>query len=116
MWTPKADDGKLMELDRLGKLRPGALRDSLETLIKHYNIDLVSIDPFVKTHGVGENDNTLIDKVAGLLTELSHKYNIAVDAPHHVNKGQTKDSRAGRREPGPWGQCSEGRCSFGLHA
>jgi RecA-family ATPase len=95
LWAPKASDGKLMELDKYGNLRPGGLRGSLEALIAAKNIDLVGIDPFVKLHSVGENDNTLIDKVAGLLTEICHKFNIAADAPHHVNKAQNKDSEPG---------------------
>jgi hypothetical protein len=47
----------------------------------------LGIDPFVKTHSVGENNNDAIDAVAQVLTDLTHKYNISVDAPHHTSKG-----------------------------
>jgi AAA domain/Primase C terminal 2 (PriCT-2) len=95
LWAPKADDGKLMELDRRGNLRAGDLKDSLELLVAHYKLDIVGIDPFVKSHSVGENDNAMIDKVVGLLTDICHKFNIAIDVPHHVNKAQNKDSEPG---------------------
>jgi hypothetical protein len=93
-WSPRGDDSRLITVDRRGNLRPGPLRDHLEYLIKKHKLDLIGIDPFVKTHGVGENDNTLIDKVAQILTDICHEYNIAADVPHHVNK-QNKDTEPG---------------------
>jgi hypothetical protein len=49
------------------------------------------LDPFVKSHGIEENDNSGIDNVAQMLTDLAVKYDIAVDAPHHISKGGPAD-------------------------
>jgi hypothetical protein len=63
----------------------------LEILIRRaipvLNLDGVCLDPFVKTHGVNENDNNAIDFVCGLLTAISIDLNISTDLPHHTNKG-----------------------------
>jgi hypothetical protein len=53
-----ADVGKLMTTDRYGRLARGALAENLESVIASREIDLVSLDPFVKTHAVEENSNT----------------------------------------------------------
>jgi hypothetical protein len=86
LWAPGAKGGKLMHRDRHGNPIIGTLGDKLKKLINHYKIDLIGLDPFVKTHGVGENDNTLIDMVVQVLVDLIHETNIAGDAPHHVSK------------------------------
>jgi hypothetical protein len=86
LWAPGASEGKLMELDRHGNPIVGALRDKLRALINHYKLDLIGLDPFVKTHGVGENDNSLIDMVIQVLVNLIHETGIAGDVPHHVSK------------------------------
>ena len=78
LWAPGAKGGKLMELDRHGNPKIGDLRDNLEAIIVENKIDLVGIDPFVKSHGVGENNNNAIDLVAQVLVELMHKHNIAL--------------------------------------
>jgi hypothetical protein len=83
-----------MEMDAKGRLALGALRNKLERLIERHQIGIVSLDPFVKAHAVGENDNNAIDKVVGVLTDLAHKYNLAVDVPHHVSKGQAEPGNA----------------------
>ena len=91
---PGPDAGKLMEMDEKGRLALGALRAKLErTIIKH-KIDIISLDPFVKAHAVGENDNNAIDKVVGVLTDLAHKHDLAVDVPHHVSKGAAEPGNA----------------------
>ena len=51
--------------------------------------DLVVLDPFVKLHGLEENDNSAMDYVADLLTQLAHEYDIAIDSPAHTRKGLT---------------------------
>ena len=95
LWAPKADEGKLMELNKWGNLVIGKLRDKLKALIVQHKLDLVGIDPFIKTHSVGENDNTLIDKVVQVLVNLSHEMNIAPDVPHHVSKSPKNDPEPG---------------------
>jgi hypothetical protein len=97
LWAPGARGGKLMELDRRGNPVEGRLSDNLRKLVTERNIDFVGIDPFVKSHGVGENNNTGIDMVVQVLVDLCHELNIGADVPHHVSKA----SRAGGEgEPG----------------
>jgi hypothetical protein len=85
-WSAKATDGKLMVLDRFGNPRVGDLKDSVEALIVQHNFDLIGVDPFIKSHGVGENNNVAIDMVAQVLTDMCAQYNIATGIPHHVSK------------------------------
>ena len=59
-------------------------------------IDVVSVDPFVKSHSVEENANSAIDDVVQVLTDMAAKYNIAVDTPHHTSKGAADPGNADR--------------------
>jgi hypothetical protein len=95
LWSAKAQDGKLMILDRFGNPRIGDLKDSIEASIVQHNLDLIGIDPFIKSHGVGENNNVAIDMVAQVLTDMCAEFNIAADIPHHVSK-----KAAGDKDPG----------------
>ena len=65
----------------------GLLAARLERTIVERQIDIVMLDPFIKSHGLAENDNNNIDAVAQILTDVAIKYNIAVDVPHHMAKG-----------------------------
>jgi hypothetical protein len=94
--APGAGAGKLMMQDRGGKLIRGELVQKLEDTIVARKIDIVSLDPFVKTHSVEENDNSAIDDVVQVLTDLSAKYDIAVDTPHHTSKGNAEPGNAHR--------------------
>jgi hypothetical protein len=86
LWAPGARGGKLVQLDKRGNPIVGKLREHLETYVTAKTIDFVGLDPFVKTHGVGENDNAKIDLVVQVLVDLCHKLNIGADVPHHVSK------------------------------
>jgi hypothetical protein len=94
--APGAAAGKLMTADRRGQLSRGALADNLETTIVARKIDIVSLDPFVKTHAVEENSNTPIDNVTQVLTDIAAKHNISVDSPHHTSKGLAEPGNADR--------------------
>jgi hypothetical protein len=96
--APGAKAGKLMGMDKRGRAVPGKLGTNLEATIIARKIDFVMLDPFVKTHSVEENLNSAIDDVVQILTDLATKHNIAIDAPHHVRKGQMEpgDADAGR--------------------
>jgi hypothetical protein len=91
---------KGIKLAQLQDGAPGAgpLEAMLRETIQHYQIDLIGLDPFVKLHALGENDNGAMDFVCDLLVKLAIEFNIAVDAPHHTKKGlQTAgDADAGR--------------------
>lgn len=84
--APGGKAGKIMTADR-GRTVRGTLADELEREIMEKKIDIVALDPFVKSHGVEENANNLIDEVVQVLTDLAAKHKIAVDTPHHVSKG-----------------------------
>ena len=66
----------------------GGLADSLRATITRRSIDLVILDPFVKTHSVEENDNSRMDEVIQILADLATEADIAVDIPHHTSKGR----------------------------
>jgi hypothetical protein len=94
--TPGANAGKLMISEKGGCLVRGALAQHLEDAVAARKIDIVSLDPFVKTHSVEENSNSAIDDVVQILTDLAAKYDIAVDAPHHTSKGPAEPGNASR--------------------
>ena len=79
---------KLVEM-RNGNRIVGALEPTLRRAIERRRPDLVVLDPFVKLHGLEENDNSAMDYVADLLTQLAHEYDIAIDSPAHTRKGLT---------------------------
>ena len=58
----------------------------IERAIKHHKIDVVSLDPFIKSHGFDENSNNAIDFVCTLLAKIAIDRDCAVDLPHHTNK------------------------------
>ena len=59
-------------------------------------IDVVSLDPFVKTHGVVENSNDHMDAVVEVLADLATEHQIAADIPHHTTKGNSEAGNADR--------------------
>ena len=94
--SPGAAGGKLMTTDKNGRFSRGELANNLEAVIVARKIDLVALDPFVKTHSVEENNNSAIDDVAQILTDLCAKYDIAVDSPHHTAKGSAEPGNANK--------------------
>jgi hypothetical protein len=94
--APGAEAGKLMTMDKNGCAVLGQLAKYLEAEIVAHSIDLVMIDPFVKSHSVEENLNSMIDDVAQVLSDLTAKYDIAIDVPHHISKGVAEPGNANR--------------------
>jgi hypothetical protein len=94
--APGAAAGKLATT-KDGVVTAGELEKHLIEAIERYRIDVVVIDPFVKSHGVAENSNSEVDVVASVLARLAITHNCAVDAPHHVAKG---GAEAGNGENG----------------
>jgi hypothetical protein len=89
--APGAAGGKILIQDNRGGITQGTLAGAIEAEIVKHKIDIVSIDPFVKSHGVEENSNSMIDNVIQILSDLAIKHNIAMDTPHHTRKG-TQDA------------------------
>lgn len=54
--------------------------------IERNKIDVLIIDPFISTHGVNENDNGAIDKVAKLWAQIADYTNCSIDVVHHLRK------------------------------
>jgi hypothetical protein len=94
--TPGASGGKLMMLDLRGRPIVGALATKLADTIKARRIDVCSVDPFVKSHSIEENSNSMIDKVAQILSDIAEQFNCAIDVPHHTAKGQADPGNADR--------------------
>jgi hypothetical protein len=97
--TPKL--AKLAEMNNRTR-SVGPLIQQIRYAIECHDPDLVSLDPFIKTHSLEENDSGDMDFVCDLLAGLAVEYNIAVDSPHHVHKGQMKpgDADSGRGSSG----------------
>jgi hypothetical protein len=60
--------------------------DAIIGEIRKHKIDVMVIDPFVSTHGVNENDNGAIDRVAKLWGQIANDTNCAIEIIHHVRK------------------------------
>jgi hypothetical protein len=84
-------DLKLAKQRRNGDTIPGKLGAALEETIVRRGVDLVILDPLIKTHGVQENDNNALDMVAEILSDIAARHHIAVDFPHHTRKGGQAD-------------------------
>jgi hypothetical protein len=63
----------------------------IERFIADRAIDVVIIDPFVRTHGVSENDNQKINAVVEEFARLADGGNCAIELVHHVGKTKTGD-------------------------
>jgi hypothetical protein len=94
--APGGKASKLLTTDRGGRAVRGLLAANIEAEIVANKIDLVIIDPFVKSHSVEENLNSVIDDVVQILTDLADKHNIGIDSPHHTSKGPADPGNANR--------------------
>ena len=72
----------------------GKLGAALERSITRRSAGTVFLDPFVKTHSVGENDNMAIDFVVEILAELAIRLDCAICSPHHTRKGAADPGNA----------------------
>jgi hypothetical protein len=98
LWAvaPGKSAGKVMATDEKGHARIGELTDKIVSVVEHRRIDLVALDPFVKSHSVEENKNSAVDDVMQVLTDLCAAHNIAIDVPHHVSKGGSDPGNSDR--------------------
>ncbi len=92
--TPDAAAGKIMVADEKGQAVRSKLADTIENCITRRAIDIVMLDPFVKSHAVEENSNTAMDAVMRLLADMAVKHDIAIDVPHHARKGPSNPGNA----------------------
>jgi hypothetical protein len=59
---------------------------ALTTLVKDNQADVLSIDSFIRTHGVNENDNSAIQSVVECFEDVAGPANCAVHLWHHTRK------------------------------
>jgi hypothetical protein len=78
---------KLALMDARRGPQVGELEALVRRKVQELRIDLVGFDPLIKLHSLEENDNSGMDFVAGLLTDLAIELNIGVDTAHHTSKG-----------------------------
>jgi AAA domain len=80
----------------------GPLEQQLRDAIARCKPDIISLDPFIKTHALEENNSGDMDFVCDLLARIGVEFNIAVDSPHHVHKGTLVpgDADSGRGSSG----------------
>jgi hypothetical protein len=84
-------DGRETEIVIAHQLKAGVqivkpLEEALITALLRAQIDVLTLDPFVSTHRVSENDNTAIDAVAKTFARIAGKANCAIEFVHHVRK------------------------------
>jgi hypothetical protein len=54
--------------------------------LREKHVDCLILDPFVSTHGVPENDNGAIERVATVFADIADEVNCCVELPHHTRK------------------------------
>lgn len=97
-WVTNPIELKLARISSTNSRRvePGELAVELRRVILDKRIDIVAIDPFLKSHEADENDNALIDQVCVLLVRIAIECGCAVDIVHHTAKGFAKPGDADR--------------------
>jgi hypothetical protein len=85
------DTGRRFKLVMAETTRDGTMivRPVVEALteeIRARKVDVVILDPFVKSHRVSENDNGAIDLVATAFADIADATACAFDIVHHVRK------------------------------
>ena len=65
--------------------------ERLMDFIKANAIDAVSIDPFIRTHDVDENDNPAMQKIVEAYEDIAQACDCAISLWHHTRKGNGGD-------------------------
>jgi AAA domain/CHC2 zinc finger len=60
--------------------------EALTKALIESRIDVLILDPLVKTHGVSENDNAAIDSVARKFNDIAESADCSIELAHHVRK------------------------------
>jgi len=68
--------------------------DALIAELREKRIDVLSIDPFVSSHAVSENDNMAIDMVAKEWARIADICDCSINLVHHVRKGNGAEANA----------------------
>jgi hypothetical protein len=79
---------KIAKQETTGSIkRNDAFIEKLLKMLKTKGIDVLSVDPFVATHAVNENDNSAIREVIECYDLIAEQANCAVHLWHHTRKG-----------------------------
>jgi hypothetical protein len=73
-------------------VRNEAAINGLTAFLIENKIDVLSIDPFIATHSVNENDNTAIRNVIECYDTIAEAANCAVSIWHHTRKANGQDA------------------------
>jgi AAA domain-containing protein len=95
LWAPTGLKFAELKDPQSREMKAGVLAAQLRRVIAEREIGLVPIDPFIKTHGADENDNSAIDAVCTPLTGLAIEMHIAVDVLHHDSKSGAQGDPGG---------------------
>lgn len=68
--------------------------EQIKAQILQRKIDVLTIDPFVSSHEVSENDNRAIDAVVKAWGRLADECNCSINLVHHVRKGNGTETNA----------------------
>jgi hypothetical protein len=71
-------------------------REPLLAAARSANIGLIVIDPFIRSHGLDENNNPHMDAAARAWAEIARELNCAILIVHHVRKGPVVDIDSAR--------------------
>lgn len=61
--------------------------DAMTAFIRAEEIDVAMFDPFISSHSVPENDNTMIDAVVKEWGKIAEFGNCSIELVHHMRKG-----------------------------
>jgi hypothetical protein len=95
LFLDSARDRKLIIAEKVGNIvvaTPDV--DAVIAEIKRNDIKVMSIDPFVKSHHVEENDNKQIDAVLDQYARIANETGCAIELAHHVRKPATGQAQA----------------------
>lgn len=76
----------IAQQDRNGVTVAVPVVDAIMETIRENKIDVLIIDPFVSSHGVSENDNGAIDRVAKTWAKIAEATNCSIELVHHSRK------------------------------
>jgi hypothetical protein len=68
--------------------------EQIKQQLQERKIDVLTIDPFVSSHEVSENDNRAIDAVVKAWGRLADECNCSINLVHHVRKGNGQETNA----------------------
>src|SRR5262249_7582909 len=88
---------KLAKASKQGEPIVGPLDGMVRRAIARRDYGLVVLDPFVKLHALGENDNAQMYCLGSLFGKLSPDLNLGIDSPAHTHKGTTTAGDADAR-------------------